>query len=191
MAASKPHVSTKAYQTTQQARLLYAVALDPLRSFDGPIAARLSPWWLVYHARSLRRSEAVSAAHKKYGKFVRISHNHISIADPTAYKQVYSQRNAFIKGPFYDSFHQNGPTIFSARDPLFHSAKRKYLNPGFQPRALHAYAEHLAEDIAVFKKVFLEKTAAGSVNLDFNEWCKLNIIVPTFSADKYSKILLL
>jgi hypothetical protein len=85
-----------------QCGIIYLLALDPLRRFPGPLAAKTSSWWLVYHSRLLRRSQAVSDAHKKYGKFFRISHNHISVSHPAAFKQVYSQKNAFLKAPFYD-----------------------------------------------------------------------------------------
>jgi cytochrome P450 len=48
--------------------------------------------------------------------------------------------------------------------------KRKYLNPGFQPRALHAYEDRMKGDILNLKAAFLEKTSHGETRLDFGAW---------------------
>jgi benzoate 4-monooxygenase len=52
--------------------------------------------------RKGQRSQAVSDLHKKYGDFVRISPNHISIADPKAVQEIYGHKTGFLKGPFYE-----------------------------------------------------------------------------------------
>src|SRR5271155_3647629 len=80
--------------------LLYYGAIwivDPLslRRFPGPGAAKVTPYWLFWQARHVRRFKKVHEAHKKYGKFVRIAPDHISINDPEAIQQVYAHSNGF------------------------------------------------------------------------------------------------
>ncbi|ELU42417.1 cytochrome P450 monooxygenase [Rhizoctonia solani AG-1 IA] len=67
--------------------------------------------------RSGHHSEAVKELHEKYGTFVRLGPNHISIADPDAFESVYGHGNGLLKSEFYDAF-QGGPETdtFNARD---------------------------------------------------------------------------
>ena len=80
--------------------VLYYITLwiiDPLslRRYPGPLLAQITPYWLFWQARHVRRFVKVHEAHKvcplfpganskKYGKFVRIAPDHISINDPDA-----------------------------------------------------------------------------------------------------------
>jgi hypothetical protein len=79
----------------------------------------------------------------------------------------------------------------SARDSHFHIVKRKYLNPGFQPRALHNYEGRLIQGILTLKEVFLNKTSSGPATLNWNEWCKSDYLTGVCYADFVSEILLL
>ena len=85
--------------------LLYYAAMwiaDPLslRRFPGPAVAKVTPYWLFWQARHVRRFKKVDEAHKKYGKFVRIAPDHISINDPEAIQQVYAHGNGFTKAEY-------------------------------------------------------------------------------------------
>ncbi|KAF8754632.1 cytochrome p450 [Rhizoctonia solani] len=60
--------------------------------------------------RSGHHSEAVKELHEKYGTFVRLGPNHISIADPDAFESVYGHGNGLLKSEFYDAF-QGGPKL--------------------------------------------------------------------------------
>lgn len=68
-----------------------------IQSIPGPLAAKFSNLWLLYQARRGRRFEAVHAAHKKYGKLVRIAPNHVSVADAEAIPVIYGHGNGFLK----------------------------------------------------------------------------------------------
>jgi benzoate 4-monooxygenase len=68
-----------------------------IRDIPGPALAAFSNFWLLYQARTGQRFKAVDEVHKKYGKFVRIQPNHVSIADPAAIQIVYGHGNGFLK----------------------------------------------------------------------------------------------
>ncbi|KDN40721.1 hypothetical protein RSAG8_07896, partial [Rhizoctonia solani AG-8 WAC10335] len=73
--------------TLLAAYYLVPYLLDPhdyRRRFSGPLAASLSNGWLSRSTSSGHYCESLHALHEKYGKFVRIGPNHISIADPNA-----------------------------------------------------------------------------------------------------------
>jgi hypothetical protein len=82
--------------------VIYCLLLSPLRGYPGPLLARISPLWVVMQCRRGQRSQAVSDLHQRYGDFVRISPNHISIADAKAVQQIYGHKTGFLKGPFYE-----------------------------------------------------------------------------------------
>lgn len=68
-----------------------------LKSIPGPFSAKFSNIWLGLSARRGRKFAAVDAAHKKYGKIVRVGYNHVSIADERALQTVYAHGNGFLK----------------------------------------------------------------------------------------------
>lgn len=68
-----------------------------LIAIPAPFPAQFTNLWLMWQARHGRRYLAVDAAHKKYGKVVRIQPNHVSIADPDAIQIIYGHGNGFLK----------------------------------------------------------------------------------------------
>ena len=68
-----------------------------LKDIPGPPLAALSNIWLMYQCRLGRRYKAVDDAHMKYGTFVRIQPNHVSVADSEAIPIVYGHGNGFLK----------------------------------------------------------------------------------------------
>ena len=77
--------------------LLPYLRSNAIRDIPGPLFAAFSNFWLLYHCRRGKRFVAVDAAHKKYGKLVRIQPNHISVADPEAIPIIYSHGGGWLK----------------------------------------------------------------------------------------------
>lgn len=68
-----------------------------LAKCPSPFPAAFTNLWLLFAARRGKRYLAVDAAHKKYGKVVRIQPNHVSIADDNAIQTIYGHGNGFLK----------------------------------------------------------------------------------------------
>ena len=68
-----------------------------LRGIPGPPVAAFSNLWLMYQSRRGRRFQAVDDAHWKYGTFVRIQPDHVSVASPEAVPIIYGHGNGFTK----------------------------------------------------------------------------------------------
>ncbi|KAG1823417.1 cytochrome P450 [Suillus subaureus] len=95
------------------------------RSIPGPFLARFSDIWLGWVASQGHRSDVVHQLHNKYGTFVRLAPNHISIADPDALQIVYAHGSGSLKSNFYDAFVSIHRGLFNTRDRADHSRKRK------------------------------------------------------------------
>jgi hypothetical protein len=61
----------------------------PLASIPGPLLARFSPLWLVYHSRKGDMHRVMIELHRRYGKLVRIGPNEVSVSDLEAVKKIY------------------------------------------------------------------------------------------------------
>lgn len=112
--------------------------------------------------------------HAKYGDFVRVAPNHISINNPQAVAQIYGHKTGFLKSDFYDAFVQVKPVVFNARDVEFHQRKRKYMNSAFSSRALAEFEPYMDEELLKWKGQLLEMAKEDRANkIDLAIWSKL------------------
>jgi len=111
---------------------------DPqgIRSYPGPLLARLSDAWLGWVAAQGHRSEVVHGLHEKYGTFVRIAPNHVSISDPEAIQDVYAHGNGTTKANFYDAFVSIQRGLFNTRSRPEHARKRKIVSHIFSQKSV-------------------------------------------------------
>lgn len=114
--------------------------------------------------------------HKKYGDFVRIGPNHISINNPAAIAEIYGHKTGFTKSDFYDAFMQVTPVVFNARDVATHARKRRYMNPAFSARALSDFEPYMDVELLGWKRkllAMLDAPGSGSeAQVDFAVWSK-------------------
>ncbi|KAH7322251.1 cytochrome P450 [Rhizoctonia solani] len=125
--------------------------LDPYeyrRRFPGPPLAGVTNWWMSSLTRTGHHSEIVKQLHDRYGTFVRLGPNHISIADPDALEIVYGHGSGLLKSEFYRIF-QNGPelNVFNTSDRAEHSRKRKRLANIFSPQNVSAFEPRVRSHI--------------------------------------------
>ncbi|CAJ0551509.1 Ff.00g114390.m01.CDS01 [Fusarium sp. VM40] len=145
--------------------------LSPVRRFPGPVWAKLSSFWLASQCRRTRRSEAVMQLHKKYGDFVRIGPNHISINNPIAVTEIYGHGTGFTKSTFYDAFLQVTPVVFNARNVAEHTRKKRYASPAFSTRALSEFEPYMDLELVHWKNKLLSMADhTGTTEVDFVIW---------------------
>ncbi|KAL5523029.1 hypothetical protein ACEPAF_1296 [Sanghuangporus sanghuang] len=114
----------------------------------GPILARFSDAWLGWVATRARRSEVVHGLHKKYGSFVRLAPNQVSISDPDAIKVVYAHGNGSTKSDYYDAFVQVRANIFSTRSRVEHARKRKVISHVFSQQCILGFEPYIRQHVA-------------------------------------------
>ncbi|KAG5656897.1 hypothetical protein KAF25_011066 [Fusarium avenaceum] len=151
--------------------IVLTLGLSPIRRFPGPVWAKLSSFWLASQCRRTRRSEAVMQLHKRYGEFVRIGPNHISINNPIAVTETYGHGTGFTKSTFYDAFLQVTPVVFNARNVAEHTRKKKYVSPAFSTRALSEFEPYMDLELVHWKKKLLSMADhTGTTQVDFVIW---------------------
>lgn len=119
-------------------------------SIPAPFPAAFTNLWLFWQARRGRRYLAVNDAHKKYGKFVRIAPNHVSIADDTAIQAVYGHGNGFLKSDYYDAFVSIRRGLFNTRDRAEHTRKRKTVAHTFSAKSIGQFEQYIHHNIELF-----------------------------------------
>ncbi|KAG8895941.1 hypothetical protein FRB99_000254 [Tulasnella sp. 403] len=125
----------------------WAYFVDPFgyrkHGITGPWLAQFSDVWLARQAARGKRSEAVHKEHLRYGKFVRIAPNHISIDDPEALQTVYAHGNGTLKTEFYDAFVSIRRGLFNTRDRAEHTRKRKVISHIFSPKNVQDFEPNI------------------------------------------------
>ncbi|KAL1303762.1 hypothetical protein AAFC00_007102 [Neodothiora populina] len=127
--------------------LPYFTTYKSHRTIPGPFVAKFSNIWLASHTKKGRKFAAVDAAHRKYGKVVRVGYNFISIADERGLHTVYAHGNGFLKDHFYEAFVSGVPGVFNVRDRVDHTRKRKIIAHAFSPGAVVAFESHMTDNL--------------------------------------------
>lgn len=134
--------------------------------------AKISPFWLIRASRREERSERVLNLHRKYGDFVRIAPNHVSIDCPDALAEVYSHKARLSKGPYYDAFMQGPLNVFNMRDHHEHSKRKRILNPAFSESSLTKFEPELDSILFTWKQQLMRRAASEpGVKVNMALWC--------------------
>ncbi|KAL1984388.1 hypothetical protein VTN96DRAFT_9167 [Rasamsonia emersonii] len=141
-----------------------------------PFPAAWSNFWLFYQCRRGRRYQAVHDAHKKYGKFVRLQPNHVSIADDAAIQAIYGHGNGFLKSDYYDAFVSIRRGLFNTRDRAEHTRKRKAVSHTFSAKSVGQFEQYIHANIELFVKQWCSicerqtNPATGFASIDALHW---------------------
>ncbi|KAL5480946.1 hypothetical protein ACEPAI_9887 [Sanghuangporus weigelae] len=115
---------------------------------SGLLLARFSDAWLGWVAAHGHRSEVVNNLHKKYGPFVRLAPNHVSICDPDAIQSVYGHGSGTAKSDFYDAFLQVRYNVFSTRSRAEHARKCKVISHVFSQKSILESEPYVRQHVA-------------------------------------------
>lgn len=104
--------------------LVYRLWLHPLARFPGPWQARLSDLWLSTKLSNLDGYYVINDFHQKYGKYVRVGSNVLSITDPAIMQPAYGANAKAVKSDWYDG---TGPhhSMQSVRSKAVHDRRRR------------------------------------------------------------------
>ncbi|KAF7194721.1 Cytochrome P450 monooxygenase, partial [Pseudocercospora fuligena] len=115
----------------------YNLYLHPLRKYPGPLLARATGLWYIYHLCNGSLTQATSDAHTKYGKIIRVGPRDLDYTDPRAWSDIYGHLGASENAK--DSreliFESDEVDIVGA-PRMKHSALRRLLAHGFSDKAL-------------------------------------------------------
>ena len=77
--------------------LVYRIWLSPLNKFPGPFGAKISGLWMTVHGRNSDLYLKNTELHKKYGKYVRIGPNILSITDADIHEPAFDIKKPWPK----------------------------------------------------------------------------------------------
>jgi cytochrome P450 len=117
--------------------VFYNLFLHPLANFPGPLLARSSLLWRIYHTQTGLIHYAVDDLHRRYGPVVRVSPGELSFASAASFRDIYGVK-AFTKSAFYDMYGSGYDSlcIGSERNPDRHRRMKQNLSAAFASRAL-------------------------------------------------------
>ncbi|KDR79011.1 hypothetical protein GALMADRAFT_224262 [Galerina marginata CBS 339.88] len=140
----------------------------PLAKYPGPIACRLSKFYLAFLSSEGKQHIYYGRLHEKYGNVVRVGPNELSICDVNVVGPLLGNLG-LPKGPFWDGRIPEAETVkplIAIRDKTEHTRRRRPWTRAFSTLALKGY-----EDL-VIKRVnqLVETLAAQKGAVDLTKW---------------------
>ncbi|KAH9889219.1 cytochrome P450 [Xylariomycetidae sp. FL2044] len=118
--------------------LVYRLWLHPLNSFPGPAPARVSGLWLSSKLGKGDAHRVVLGLHEKYGDFVRVGSNDLSIIHPDGVDKVYGNASGCDLGDWYD-LAVPMLSLQTTRDRNLHRQYRRIWSEAFSDNAVRGY----------------------------------------------------
>ena len=118
--------------------VVYRLFLHPLNGFPGPWQARIGNLWLSSKLSNLDGYYLIDGFHKKYGKYVRVGSNVLSITDPAIMQDTYGPNAKAVKADWYDGSYPHH-SMHTTRDKGLHDRRRRVWAPAFSDKALREY----------------------------------------------------
>ncbi|KAI1451511.1 cytochrome P450 [Annulohypoxylon moriforme] len=131
----------------------YQVLLHPLRSYPGPLIAKLTNGYAGFFAYKRMLHIQIWRNHQKYGPVVRIGPNRLVFNSATALRDIY-QNERVTKAPIYLAT-QSKPGAFSLWNALnrdLHRRKRKLVGRTTTDAAMRAFEPSMIEQVDIFIK---------------------------------------
>lgn len=120
--------------------IIYRLFLAPINKFPGPWQAKISALWFMTTTPLVGHYYDLERLHKKYGKYVRIGPNDLSIIDANGMEPSFAKTSKVTKGAWYDGS-KPWDSMHSTRDPSLHATRRRFWAPGFNDKALRDYEQ--------------------------------------------------
>ncbi|KAL5511139.1 hypothetical protein ACEPAH_4354 [Sanghuangporus vaninii] len=164
------------YATLSISIVLYRISpVHPLAKYPGPLSLKISKFVIMYHTSDGKQYVFFKKLHEKYGPFVRVGPNEVSIVDVEAIHPVLGI-DGMRRGPLWIIHNRPGTSanIVALRDVKQHHERRKLWNRGFTTASLKelqpAIENRVLELVGELgKRVSLEFGEKG-VPLDLAQW---------------------
>ncbi|KAL7273449.1 hypothetical protein RUND412_003704 [Rhizina undulata] len=147
--------------------IIYRLYFHPLSKYPGPFLAKITSLHALYHAFRGDRHIMTHKAHKKYGPYVRISPNFLTLNTKEGLKEIYGVNKNVQKSHFYTAAvgHASNYAANTATeiDKQVHARKRKVLAQAFTDTALRSMEQYVLPTIETLCNII----AAGEQSIYF------------------------
>ncbi|KAK1573706.1 cytochrome P450 [Colletotrichum navitas] len=130
--------------------VVYRLFFHPLAKYPGPLVAKITDGYQLYHAWNGDRHLDFYKLHNKYGKIVRFGPNSLSFNSAASLKDIYGFRTNVRKAEFYNAFVHPAPNTHNARDKDVHARKRRVLAHGFSDSAMKEMERYILANVRCF-----------------------------------------
>ncbi|KAG9235188.1 cytochrome P450 [Amylocarpus encephaloides] len=127
----------------------YRVFFHPLAKYPGPLLAKLTDWYSVYHAYIGDRHLEFYRCHETYGPIFRYGPNSLSINSNTALKIIYGHKSNVQKSQFYSVFPPTKDTFntHSSINKAQHARKRRVISHAFSDSAVKNMEKYILANV--------------------------------------------
>jgi hypothetical protein len=143
---------------------------SPISDIPGPFTASFSRFWQLYHIIDGHTEAATIAAHEKYGDFVRISHQEISVSKPEAIQALLIA--PLPKAPWYRIFNlpdRRYVNQMGELDPKRHIHKQRNVAAGYAFSNVIQSEPYIDELVRKLETHFDHYTEEGKA-IEFDHW---------------------
>jgi len=150
--------------------IIFQTYFHSLANIPGPWPARYFGSWRNKRFWRGTWHEDILAAHRKYGRVVRIAPNQVSIVDGKAMKQLYGHGTTSVKTQWYATWDppmDNAESFFSERNRSYHAFLRKRVSGAYAMSAILKYEDFIQVSLDKLLEKF--KKYAGK-QVDLSEW---------------------
>ncbi|KAF3763170.1 cytochrome P450 [Cryphonectria parasitica EP155] len=157
--------------------VLYRLFLHPLSSHPGPLLARSTDLYQLWHSYRGDRHLELWRLHQRYGPVVRIGPDSLSFNTSSSLKEIYGFKSNVRKAQFYDAFVHPAPNTHNCRDRQLHARKRRVMAHAFSDGAIKEMERYILANI----RTFCEGIGAGSRVGDNKGWTSPKCMSDWFS----------
>ncbi|KAI9876588.1 MAG: hypothetical protein M1830_006166 [Pleopsidium flavum] len=138
---------------------VYRVTLHPLAKYPGPLLAKITDWYSVYHLSKGDSHLNFYEAHQKYGRFVRFGPNRISVNSNTALRDIYGFKANVQKSRVYKVFadYMGGFNVHLTINKAQHGRKKRVLSQALSDSAMKGMEEHILKIVRRFCDHLLDR----------------------------------
>lgn len=134
---------------------IFRLFLNPLNAIPGPYFARLTKFNTCFRNAKLDSCHQLRRLHQRYGEFVRVGPNDISVTDPDGIQVVFGAQTKCTKASWYDGDYPL-QSMHTTRDKKLHDKRRRIWAPAFSDKALRGYESR----IEVYNELLIKKIQA-------------------------------
>ncbi|KAL1717567.1 cytochrome P450 [Schizophyllum commune] len=143
----------------------------PLAAYPGPRLAAQTKWWMVHRVllKGGRHLE-LQQCHRRYGTWVRIGPNELSINDPAAIAPIYTKLD---RSNFHKGAPAKGDTMITVTDRQRHLERRRTWTQALSARALETYGTYAQTRVFQLLHHMDLDRRAGRTPVNVDRWVNL------------------
>ncbi|KAI1355100.1 cytochrome P450 [Xylaria sp. FL0043] len=144
----------------------YRIFLHPLRSYPGPVLAKISDVYAGRHAIAMQLHLRTFLDLKNYGPVIRLGPNKLVFSSAEALRDIYNNERVTKSHVYKLTITSGKPSIFNALDKRVHRDKRRLIGQAITDKAMRSFEPTMLEQINIFiDQLLLAAQKSSPVNM--------------------------